>query len=142
MSERTTLVARHTLATIGVRTPRDLALWARQRGVLSVFLAYTPVQHPYPAAWQVVRPGYDTDPLAEPWQQGRKTFCVYTVNDRSSAEQAARVWASVTYAVDRWVKIDGLGKTLFPDTVAIALRPHLPGLTVKGMRGKRTLVFT
>lgn len=140
MTERTTLVARHALASIGVLTPRDLALWARKRGVLSVYLAFTAARFPHPPAWQVIRPGYETDPLAEAWQQGRKTFCVYTVGDRTAAEQNARLWASVHYAVDRWVKIDGLGKTLFPDTVAIALRPHLPGLTVRGMRGKRTLV--
>lgn len=51
----------------------------------------------HPAAWQVIRPGYRTDPAGH-WRDGyHRTFPVVTATDKKSQLTAAQRWAEWRY---------------------------------------------
>ena len=129
---------RKALLERGIVTPEDLALWARKRGMLSVYIQWLPARGAYPSHWQVVRPGYKTDPKAPAWQRGNKTWICDSLKEKNQAEENARYWASAHFDVDGWVRIEGLGGALFPDLVARELRSHIPELWVMAKRQRHT----
>lgn len=101
----------------GVVSGRDLALWARKRGLLSVYLSVRPLSPLTPAAWQVIRPGYQTDPSAPKRDRGHKTFTYDSVDEKNRAETRARAWAANEYEIFDWRRIQGFGTSLFPVSV-------------------------
>lgn len=118
------------LAGMGLHTPDQIALWARKHGLLSVYLVAFPVHGFFPSCWQVIRPGYRTDPNAVGWMQGRKTFTFLSNKDRAVAERNARDWASAHFGVDEWVKIEGMTSAVFPAPVGDALQAADPRVIV------------
>lgn len=120
-------MARADLAALGIRSPLDLAQVARSRGLLGVYIEFTPKSGPLPGRWQVKRPGHRTDALGPPWQQGHKTFVVLGgVAEKRATQQRAVVWAQTHFGVERWVQVEGLGAVLFPGPVVDELLA-LPG---------------
>ena len=132
--------ARHKqLAAEGLSTPTDLALWARRRGLLSVYLQY--VSAPGTGAessWQVIRPGFDTDP-EDTKHLGTKTFPSSGNAEKILALQDAMVWLSLTYGVDKWVSISGFPNTLFPIDTAKELREVCPSVSISNVQGRLVL---
>jgi hypothetical protein len=129
--------ARQLLASRGIRTPRDLALWARSRGLLSVYIEYLPARGVLPACWQVVRPGHHTDADAPGWQRGNKTFIVRSLRDKHVFEDVATGWAGARFGETGWVRIEGLGNALLPAAVAESLVHQLPELVIYRKRQHR-----
>src|SRR5665647_547397 len=70
------------------------------------------------SAWQVVSVQGETDPKAF-WQDyGCKTFIIGFRYTAGSALSAAQAFAAENYDITEWAKIPGLGRALFPATVA------------------------
>jgi hypothetical protein len=117
-----------------VRTPVDLARWARKHGLLGVYIDFTTNIGFLPAHWQVRREGHRTDASAPAWARGNKTFVVRSVAEKHAKEQIACAWGSAHYGVASWVRIEGLGVALFPEAVAEELRRHVPDVRVRNLR--------
>lgn len=115
-------ISARALAGLGLYTPELVALWARKHGLLSVYIEAYPVHGVFPACWQVVRPGYKTDPNAAGWMRGRKTFIFLSGKDKLTSEQNARNWASAHFGVEDWVRIEGFANAVFPASVGEALQ--------------------
>jgi hypothetical protein len=132
--------ARHKqLAAEGLSTPTDLALWARRRGLLSVYLKFSPApDRSSESVWQVIRPGYDTDP-EDTKHLGIKTFAAQGNVERILSLQDALVWLSITYGVDKWVSISGFPNTLFPIDTAKELREVCPSVSITNSQGRLVL---
>ena len=128
---------RKQLAAEGIATPTDLALWARRRGLLSVFLQFLSASGS-DSSWQVIRPGFETDP-EDTQNLGNKTFPASGLAERLLSLQNALVWLSFTYGVEKWVSIAGLPNTLFPIDTAKALREVCPSIALTNARGRLTL---
>jgi hypothetical protein len=118
----------------------DLALWAKRRGLLGVYLGFRPKTTYLKAAWQVVMPGGKTDPGAIAVNKGRKTFTYDSLQGKHAAEMRAKEWADHTYAGGspiKWLRIEGFGADLFPESVIQELRRFLPDIAVYGTRRTR-----
>lgn len=100
-----------------------------------VFLYYRPQQPGrgyHPAAYQVMRPGYNTDPDAF-WRDNKtKTFTLFARDERSQALLAAQQWANERYPALRtesgeieWATIPGMPGDLFPVQTAQWLKAEL-----------------
>jgi hypothetical protein len=129
--------ARGMLKAMNVNNSDDLAKWAKSRGLLGVYLGFRPKTTYLKAAWQVVLPGGKTDPDAIAVNKGRKTFTYDSVQGKHAAQQRAQEWADHTYAggsAIKWLKIEGFGADLFPETVIQELRSFLPDIVVYGSR--------
>jgi len=123
---------RQALMSRGIVMPADLALWARKRGLLSVYIEWLPARGAYPGHWQVIRPGHKTDPEAPAWHRGNKTWVATSVTEKNYHEESARFWASSHFAVDDWGRVEGLGAALFPDTVLRELKVSvIPDLEIR-----------
>jgi hypothetical protein len=109
--------------TFGVSNPHNLvSLYATETGNVGVFLhkstndgsrLMTGVPHGY----QVIRPGFKTDPEG-PWtNHGHKTF--YAGRDWGQAFQEAVAWATERFNLSgEFVPITGFGTARFPVEVA------------------------
>ena len=126
------------LAAEGISTSIDLALWARRRGLLSVFLQFISLPSSREAYWQVVRPGYETD-ASDTAHSGNKTFPATGVPERILSLQEALIWLSLTYGVEKWVSVAGFPNTLFPIDTAKELREVCPSVLVSNDRGRLVL---
>ena len=119
------------LRSLRIFNPYDAATFASRRGGAGVYIAYRPQQtgRAYqPAAWQVIRPGFRTDPDSH-WRDGlNKTFVVFEprpgshMSDKELQRAAAEEWASDRYKVAGWVKIPGVPGALFPDQDAAIIK--------------------
>lgn len=58
------------------------------------------------AAWQVIRPGYETDPTGHWMNNKTKTFTVY--GDKADRLIEAQQWAQEHYGVTQWAKTNRL----------------------------------
>jgi hypothetical protein len=131
--------ARGMLKAMQIVSSDDLARWAKSRGLLGVYLGFRPKTTYLKAAWQVVLPGGKTDPEAIAVNKGRKTFTYDSLQGKHAAEQRAKDWADHAYAGGspiKWLKIEGFGADLFPESVIQELRRFLPEIMVYG--GRRT----
>lgn len=131
---------RKQLAGQGIHTATDLALWARRHGLLSVYLELvTPMNVKDPSSyWQVVRPGYETDP-DDSAHMGNKAFPATTTAERVLALQDAVTWLSLTYGVEQWVGVAGFPNCLFPIDTARALREVCPSVVISNVKGRLKL---
>jgi hypothetical protein len=125
--------AREALASLRIGAPEDVALWARKRGLLGVYIEFIPARNVLPACWQVVRPGHRTGD-GPPWQRGHKTFIVHSLPEKHAMEERARRWAGTEFGCPSWVRIEGLGNALFPEAVAEELGAYLPDLVTYRQR--------
>lgn len=119
-------MTRETLAQLGIRNPENLSAWAKARGLLGVYIRYRTAAGFLPACWQVVRPGHNTDDTGPVWQGGHKTFICRDVEEKSRVEEIAKTWASGKFGVRQWVRIEGLGNCLFPQSLSQELARHIP----------------
>lgn len=73
----------------------------------SPFVRYRPQQTgrvSLSAAWQVVVPGYKTDPKAHWQDHGNKTFIVHGQQAKDETFAEARAWAEARFGPITWVK--------------------------------------
>lgn len=108
--------------------PHNASTFAGERGGAGVYVTYRPEQRGRVytfAAWQVVRPGYKTDPGGHWMDHGHKTFGVRSVQERSAVLEEALEWASRRYGVTDWEKIPGIRGTYFPAGDARIIRDAL-----------------
>jgi hypothetical protein len=83
-----------------------------------------------PAAWQVIRPGFRTDPDGYWRDHGHKTFTVYSRDDRIAKGEEAKEWASKQYGIAEWKKTTRLQThgALFPayvvDWIETKIKEH------------------
>lgn len=113
------MTAADDLRLLGVVNSHDLCRWATRNGYdkSAVFVAYRPQDKWTLAGWQVIRPGYQTDPGGHWSNFGDKTFD----GTGSEVRDAALAWASERYGVTEWKGMTGLGSDRFPaDLVALA----------------------
>ena len=129
--------ARGMLKAMQITSSDDLARWAKSRGLLGVYLGFRPKTTYLKAAWQVVLPGGKSDPNAIAVNKGRKTFTYDSLQQKHAAEERAKEWADHAFAGGsriKWLKIEGFGADLFPESVIQELRRFLPEITVTGGR--------
>lgn len=124
------MLSAKALANLGLHTPGQVALWARKYGLLSVYLESSPVRSVFPSCWQVIRPGHRTDPKALAWMGGAKTFIFATPKEKATAERRAMDWASTTFDVEEWVKIEGIANAFFPAIVGDSLQAVDPAIVI------------
>ena len=115
--------AADVLRAVGVFNRHDLASLARDAGIApAVYIAYRSAdtgRSYWPAAWQVVRPGFITDAGAHFRDNRCKTFTVDRVREEKEAQLAAAIaWANDRYGEQEWVKVPGLPGCVFPRPVA------------------------
>jgi hypothetical protein len=94
---------RELLRIVGVVNPY---LFADAEGA-QVYVTYRPQKtgRAYQsAAWQVVRPGYRTDPGGHWRDVGHKTFSVYRRDQKAAQLDAAKAWADAQFGVTEWAK--------------------------------------
>jgi hypothetical protein len=81
--------------------------YARDHGAPGVYIDYRPYQGgraSQSAAWQVVRPGFKTDPNGHWRDYGHKTFTVYVTEEKEARLAEAIEWATKRYGITEWVK--------------------------------------
>jgi hypothetical protein len=54
--------------------------------------------------WQVIRPGFKTDPEASWYDYGCKTFVVFGKVDKQEKLEEAIKWATLKYEINVWIK--------------------------------------
>ncbi len=69
---------------------------------------------PFPSRWQVIRPGYKTDPNASWYDHGRKTFTHSGGDSKKAAFAEAQAWAGNRYGIKNW-KRNGVGDYINAD---------------------------
>lgn len=78
----------------------------------NVYIAYSPNEYGRimrPARWQVVRPGFKTDPDGHWMNYGHKTFLLVNAGEthkekKEIALEEAKAWASERYGITEWAK--------------------------------------
>lgn len=116
------------LRALEIFNPHNACIFAAARGGTGIYLDYRPQQPGrgfVTAAWQVIRPGFKTDPNAHWQDRGHKTFTVGIGGNRAEAEARARTWAGERYGITEWVKVPGLRGALFPAGDAQIIRDAL-----------------
>lgn len=108
---------------LGIRNAYVLTMrYSNETGLTGVYLSYRTAQKGRwfrSAAWQVIRPGYRTDPEAHWTDHGHKTFDVFRPGDQKGTRLAeAQEWAGARYGVTEWVKIPGFPGDVFPAEIA------------------------
>ena len=98
-------ITRERLRAARIFNDYDLAKVIQALGGFGVFAAYRPQEHGRvytSAAWQVFRPGFQTDPKGHWRDYGRKTFTVGSpVREyKETSRLAAIAWASRRYLLD------------------------------------------
>jgi hypothetical protein len=128
---------KESLKKMGIFDSKSLALWAKKRGLLGVYLEFRPKTNLQEGAWQVVRPGYKTNPNTIATNLGRQTFIYHDLKTKHTAEKRAQDWTDFTfgngYAIG-WRRIEGFGPSLFPLAVAQELQEYFPDLHVYANR--------
>ena len=99
-----------SLSEVGIHNPHNYSARARDLGGVGVYLSRRPAQRgraSLVAAWQVIRPGYKTDPDGYWRDAGHKTFNIWDYSTPTQARQAARQaaidWANQRYGTSAWV---------------------------------------
>ena len=90
-----------SLRQIGIVNPHDLAHLGPEPQVL---LAYTTNDYSrggHGASWRVGQIGFKTDPNAAWYDNGNKTFMVFTMTKHQALE-AAQAWAAERYHITAW----------------------------------------
>ncbi len=113
--------------SLGIQNPYALAIEARRQGLPDVYITYRPASgHFRPSAWQVIRPGFQTDSQAHWTDSGNKTFDLFRAT-RAEALAAAQEWATERYQVTSWEKVPGMLGAYFPAEVAAWAKTVLKG---------------
>lgn len=114
---------------LSIYNAHNACTYAAEHGGTGIYITYRPQQTGrgyLNAAWQVVRPGFHTNPDGHWRDRGHKTFNVFRSTTREEQEKLAKEWASTRYGVTEWVKIPGLPYAWFPaqdrDIIKAALR--------------------
>lgn len=115
---------------LGIINPHDVIKYATARDVgPGVFLRYRAQDNGrggLGAAWQVIRPGYRTDPGASIHDNYRKTFGRDSNGGtRETALVPAKTWAGARYGITDWDTIPGLTGAVFPKPVADLIKTDL-----------------
>lgn len=108
------------LRELRIFSPHNACTFAAEHGGTGVYLNYRAQQNGrafVSAAWQVIRPGYKTDPGSHWQDHGHKTFLRST-----TAEQDAKAWAEERYGITEWAKIPGIRGAWFPAGDAAIIR--------------------
>jgi hypothetical protein len=129
--------AKETLRYLGITDPDSLAKWAKSKGLLGVYIFFRARTTYMSGAWQVVRPGYKTDPNTLATNLGRKTFKFEGLREKHLAEQRAKDWADNEFGGGHsigWWRIEHFGPNLFPESVARELNRFLPELKIYAQR--------
>jgi hypothetical protein len=108
------------LRALGIVNPHEAIKYAAARGVgPGVYIHYraSDAQARIWSAWQVLRPGFRTDPrdLATMNRQ-QKTISVH--GDRAAKLEEAKQWAGSRYGITEWDTIPGLPGEVFPKAIA------------------------
>lgn len=118
-------------ATLGIANPVEAVRYAAERNVgPGVYVHYRPSspQARIWSAWQVLRPGYRTDPSnASTVDYQQKTIGVN--GDRAERLEEAQAWAAGRYKVTEWASIPGLPGEYFPKAVADLIKADLKAAT-------------
>lgn len=69
-----------------------------------VFVSYGPGDKWFSPRWQVVRPGFKTDPDAHWKDNGHKTFYVWRRDEKAAQLEAAKAWAGEKYGITEWAR--------------------------------------
>jgi hypothetical protein len=89
------------LGTVGIHNAWGFA------GHGNVYIGYTPGDSGRggrSANWQVIRPGYKTDPKGPWYNNGYKTFSVYGRVDKEPKLNEAKQWVSERYGIKEWAR--------------------------------------
>lgn len=138
----TAKITRKRLNEAGFVNDHDLATAAATLGLVGVFVDYRPPEDgriTIAAAWQVIRPGFQTDPKAHWSDYGRKTFTIpwgQVREQKDSMRSEAIAWASQRYRLDPedWLPSPfGRGSGWFPGPV---LRAVLEAVTAGATRSR------
>jgi hypothetical protein len=89
------------LRSVGIVNPWQFA------GRGNVYIDYTPANNGRggrSARWQVTRPGFRTDPNGAWYNNGHKTFWVYSRADKEPKLFEAKAWASERYGIKEWAR--------------------------------------
>jgi hypothetical protein len=106
----------------------DVARQAGEAGLPDIHVGYTPAftgRGYRSARWQVVRPGYKTDPEGHWEDDGHKTFSVLSRDVKESQRLAAIDWASYRYGIEEWGRIAGIPGDWFPVEVVTWIKTRL-----------------
>lgn len=111
------------LRTHGIFNPHALLKEARSQGLHDVYIEYSPAERGRghrAARWQVIRPGYKTDPDGHWMDHGHMTFSVWRGAEKAEKKKDAILWASKRYniPVEDWVVCPGFPGVLVPSEVA------------------------
>lgn len=110
------------------------------------FIAYRPQEGVFGSRWQVVRPGFKTDPSAHWSDHGYKTFTVFGQDGATHARKKelargeAEEWASERYGINEWKKdpFGSYGEASFIDArireLKTAVKAQRPFVTGKGQK--------
>jgi len=88
---------------LNIFNPYDLCI----AGGKGVYVAYTPQitgRMSRSAKWQVIKPGFKTDPDGHWTHDGHKTFSVSRREDKEGNRLAALAWASEQFSIKEWEK--------------------------------------
>lgn len=86
----------------------DLAReYARALRTVGVYISYRPQANGrayHPAAWQIIRPGFSTDPDGHWRDDGHKTFTVYApaTAEKQAKLEEAKAWVGEKYGYREW----------------------------------------
>lgn len=113
-----TAASRRELRALGIlRSPESLFTWAKKHGLLAVFLRFIPESKLGPARWEVVN-----------FPNVEKSFECFGSTEKNLMEERAKTWAAIRYELDSWVRIEGFGGTLWPETLAEELKIYAPAV--------------
>lgn len=91
-------LTRNSWRALGVFNSHQLC----QRGGKGVYVAYIPTDRGrggHGAYWQVIRPGYKTDPGGPWYNHGHKTFNLWRREEKEAKRLEAIAWASERYGI-------------------------------------------
>lgn len=114
-------------STLGIANPVEAIKYAADRGVgPGVYVHYrsSDAQARIWSAWQVLRPGYKTDP-ANLATMDRQQKTISVTGDRAAKLEEAKKWAGARYGITEWDTIPGLPGEHFPKAVADLIKADL-----------------
>lgn len=137
----TRMTSAEALRRLGIYNPWTAVLHAKKAGVLpDLYITYRTSDRWTSSAWQVVRPGYQTDPDGHWKDYGHKTFIV---NDRPGHDKQAALdeavqWCEKRYGYNgEWDKVTGLPGAWFPRFVADYLKSEIRRVRKQAAEGAK-----